>query len=113
MGKITQDISKIMSGFGKVGMKIAHNECCLEKIGVVLPVVKKFLNDIKQHDIYGKICGAGTIAGREKYGGNGIIGIFQVLNKEQKRYLCSLCKTNRFLIRRVFVCNSGIMMTAK
>ena len=113
MGEITSDVANIMTSKEKVYKKIAHNESLLEKLGVVIPSVKKFIDNLKTKEIYGKVCGAGTIARKEQNGGNGIVGIFQTLTKEQKKYLFSLCKKNNFGIRKVYISNAGLTIFSK
>ena len=108
IGEITSDISEIMSSREKVGIKIAHNENCLEKIGIVTESVKTFIKDLKAHEIYGKVCGAGTIAKNEVNGNSGVVGVFQKLTKEQKKYLFFLCKKNKFDIKKVYISNAGL-----
>ena len=113
MGEITSDVADIMTSKEKVYRKIAHNESLLEKLGVVMPSVKKFIDNLKTKEIYGKVCGAGTIARKEQNGGNGIVGIFQTLTKEKKKYLFSLCKKNNFSVKKVYIYNAGITIFSK
>ena len=113
MGDVTSDVADIMKSREKLWQKIAHNEMLLEKISIVIPKVKTFLQEIKKQGIYGKICGAGTIASREKDGGNGVIGIFQILTKEQRRYLLQMCKKNHFKLKKVFISNAGLTINSK
>lgn len=113
MGEITSDIAEIMLSKEKVFKKIAHNESCLEKIGIVKSNVKKFIDDLKSNGIYGKVCGAGTIAKREKNGGNGIVGIFQKLSKEQEKYLFLMCKKNKFSVKKIYISNAGLIISSK
>ena len=113
IGNITKSISEMMPSNKKITKKIAENEILLEKLGIVTPSVSDFIADLKENKIYGKVCGAGTIAERENEGGSGIVGIFQKLSKDQKKYLSALCEKNNFSLKKVYIYNAGITIFSK
>ncbi len=113
MGEITSDISKIIASKEKIWQNIAYNENYLERLGVVKNDVVRFIDSLKKKGIYCKVCGAGTISKQEKNGGNGIVGIFQTLSKEQKKYLFTMCEKNNFSVKKINVLNVGLTICSK
>ena len=111
--KVTTDISEILQSKEKLNQKIAHNENLLEKIGIVLPQTKLFIDELKKNNIYAKVCGAGTIAKNEIHGSNGVVGIFQSLTSEQIAALKKLCKKNRFACIKCHIANAGVSILVK
>ena len=110
---VTEDISEIMQTKELLNQKIAHNESLLEKIGVVKTEIKSMLEELKQYSIYGKVCGAGTIASKEYKGGNGVVAFFQQLDKEQIDVLKKVCKKHNFKLQKVYISNAGLTTKSK
>ena len=110
---VSTDIAEILQSKEKLNQKITHNENLLEKIGIVLPQTKLFIDELKKNGIYAKVCGAGTIAKNEIHGGNGVVGIFQPLTNEQLIALKTLCKKHRFTCIKCHIANAGVSIIVK
>ena len=111
--KVSTDIAEILQSKEKLNQKLAHNESLLEKIGIVLPQTKLFIDELKKNNIYAKVCGAGTIAKNEIHGGNGVVGIFQTLTNEQLFALKTLSKKYHFAFIKCHIANAGVSIVAK
>lgn len=110
---VSKDIYEIMQSKEPLNQKIAHNESLLEKIGVVKNDVKKIIEELKKDKIYAKVCGAGTIAKKEYKGGNGVVAIFQQLDKQQVLTLKKICKENNFGYQKIYISNAGLTISSK
>ena len=111
--EVSEDIAEIMNTKEPLNIKIAHNESLLEKIGIVKPSIVGLLKDLKKYDIYGKVCGYGTIADKDIQGGNGIVAIFQVLDKTDVMLLKKVCKKYHFAFQKVHISNAGVLVKSK
>ena len=87
---------------------IVKNQQLLDTLGVVPMKASGFIKKILNYGIYGKVCGAGTIAKIDENGGCGVIAIFQKLSKLQIKLLKSLCKQNSWKLKKVNIANAGI-----
>lgn len=92
--------------------QIAYNQHLLETIGVVTDEVKDFIENLKQQQIYAKICGAGTIALKEKLPNNGVIAIFHPISKFQMKIVKRMCKIKHFNLKKVKIAKNGITISA-
>ena len=89
----------------KLAIGLGQNEKLLESIGVVSGLVEKLIKELLTYNIYGKVCGAGTIG--KKDNNCGTIAIFQYLSKTQIKFLKKLCKKYKFKLKKTQIINSG------
>ena len=110
-GEITTKTTELIKQYKDFSNETRLNQELLEKIGVVAPDVKIFIKNISRYQIYGKICGAGTIGdNKNKSQENGVIGVFQQLTTKQFSFLAKECKKNSFKLNVVDVVESGLFM---
>ena len=90
----------------KLSIGVGQNEKLLESIGVVGKSVANFIKGLLPYNIYGKVCGAGTIGKKDEH--CGFVAIFQRLSKQQVKVLKKICKKYKFKVKKTQLINSGV-----